>query len=192
MLSYREASDTADAVNRDHKRFQVSIEPAFNHRGFNRVLKDWEEARRGDLLPARPQFDPMNYPRLMPYMGLYEPVESGDDWRFRLHGTGLVEMFGHDDTGKAMFADSVFTGDVRDAFTRYFELVYNWPQPVWFSGWISYWRDGSSVPYRGISLPLSLDNRTLSQNLQLFHFMKSRAIRKTTDTAKPWLAEATG
>lgn len=192
MLSYCEAFDAANAINKDHQRFRVSIEPVFTHRGFDKVLTDWDQARRGDLLPARPHFDPMNYPRLMPYMGLYEPVDGGRDWRFRLHGTGLVEMFGHDDTGKAMFGDAVFTGDVRDAFTRYFELVYNWPHPVWFSGWISYWRDGSSVPYQGISLPLSQDSRTPCQNLQLFHFRKSGAIQKTSENEEPWLAEAVG
>ncbi|WP_419905394.1 hypothetical protein [Kiloniella sp.] len=106
----------------------------------------------------------------MPYMGLYEPVPGEEDWLFRLCGTAMVRIFEKDATGKKMFADGIIEGDIKRAFMRYFNLVYNWPNPIWFNGTIWYWRDNHHISYKGMSLPLSKTGPEITQNIQIFHY----------------------
>lgn len=62
----------------------------------------WSRKASGKRLPAREDFDPAE---LRPWLGrlmLLDVVEDGKDFHYRLHGTGLVELFGEDLTGRAV------------------------------------------------------------------------------------------
>ena len=53
-------------------------------------------------MPSRAMFDPF---ALRPWLGrliLLDVIDGGEDFRYRLHGTWLVELFGRDLTGKRL------------------------------------------------------------------------------------------
>ena len=64
----------------------------------------WNAARRGGDLPGRATIDPL---ALRPWLGrllLMDVIDNGRDFRYRLHGTALVELFGADLTGTLVSA----------------------------------------------------------------------------------------
>jgi hypothetical protein len=60
----------------------------------------WAERRRARAMPGRADLDPMEIPKLLPYVFLID-VAAEDPTRltYRVFGTGLVELFGYDFTG---------------------------------------------------------------------------------------------
>ena len=62
----------------------------------------WSRKASGKRLPAREDFDATE---LRPWLGqlmLLDVVDDGRDFRYRLHGTSLVELFGGDLTGRSV------------------------------------------------------------------------------------------
>lgn len=62
----------------------------------------WSRKASGKRLPAREDFDATE---LRPWLGqlmLLDVVDDGRDFRYRLHGTNLVELFGGDLTGRSV------------------------------------------------------------------------------------------
>src|SRR3546814_945976 len=60
----------------------------------------WQDKRRGDLLPRRADIDPVEIPRLMPYVLIADIEHAPFRVRFRLVGTKVVEATGFEFTGK--------------------------------------------------------------------------------------------
>ena len=170
MYERAKAEQIASSFVKDFQDFGVSLSETYHSPRFETVIKDWLIVKKEGHIPTRSELDPLRYPKIMPYMGLYEPVTGEKDWRFRICGTAMVRVFNTDATGKRMFGDGVIEDNIRPAFTRYFDLVYNWPHPIWFNGTVWYWQDKHHISYEGLSLPLSKDGHTISQNLQIFHY----------------------
>ncbi len=63
-------------------------------------LETWKALRQGRRAPARPDDLPGAFRRHLGWITLIEP--AGDDYRFRLIGSHVVEMAGRDATGKRM------------------------------------------------------------------------------------------
>lgn len=66
-----------------------------------RAFEYWLAKRRGGRLPDRADLDPVEIPRLLPFVSLIQalPDEPGD-FLYRLVGTAMVQMAGRDMTGK--------------------------------------------------------------------------------------------
>src|SRR3546814_18943525 len=60
----------------------------------------WQDKRRGDLLPRRADIDPVEIPRLMPYVLIPDIAHAPFRVRFRLVGTTVVKPHGVELTGK--------------------------------------------------------------------------------------------
>ena len=60
----------------------------------------WESKKEDDRLPARGDIDPIDIPKLLPHIGLIDVIDGGADFRYRLLGTRLNEVFGEDFTGQ--------------------------------------------------------------------------------------------
>ncbi|WP_119165443.1 PAS domain-containing protein [Algihabitans albus] len=54
-------------------------------------LRYWSSKLQPDHLPARGDLDPTEVPRLLPYIELSEVLDGGEDFRFRLVGSHLVD-----------------------------------------------------------------------------------------------------
>lgn len=62
----------------------------------------WASKRQGARLPARRLINPLE---MQPWLGnllLMDVIDAGADFRYRLHGTNLVELFGADLTGRTV------------------------------------------------------------------------------------------
>ncbi len=65
----------------------------------------WREKRGDHAMPARADLDPLDIPTLLPIVGLIDVLDGGARFRYRLIGTEIVEVGGHDPTGR--FLDEV-------------------------------------------------------------------------------------
>ena len=65
----------------------------------------WREKRGDGTMPARADLDPLEIPTLLPIVGLVDVLDGGARFRYRLVGTEIVDVDGHDATGR--FLDEV-------------------------------------------------------------------------------------
>jgi hypothetical protein len=73
------------------------------HPDLHRLLGYYQERRRADGLLLRGELEPRDLAEILPSLCIAEPT-AGGDWRFRLIGTGLVDKFGREFTGKTVRA----------------------------------------------------------------------------------------
>lgn len=66
------------------------------------LLSYWKLIEADQAAPLTHTLDPLDFAHHLPFVGLLEPIEAGN-MRFRLFGTGLTKMFGHDLTNSNMF-----------------------------------------------------------------------------------------
>ncbi len=60
----------------------------------------WREKRGDRAMPARADLDPLEIPTLLPIVGLVDVLDGGARFRYRLTGTEIVDVDGHDPTGR--------------------------------------------------------------------------------------------
>ncbi|WP_281217571.1 PAS domain-containing protein [Limimonas halophila] len=65
-------------------------------------LDHWSACRTaGCRVAARSRLDPVDMPRLLPQMIVYDVGDTAEDVAFRLVGTGITRRWGFDPTGRA-------------------------------------------------------------------------------------------
>ncbi len=65
------------------------------------ALKErWQEKRAGMKMPARSDFDTLEFAPWMGHLSVLDVIERGRDFFFRLHGTDIVTLYGYEMTGK--------------------------------------------------------------------------------------------
>jgi len=62
--------------------------------------KLWASKRQDNALPPKSAFDPLEAPRLYPWIVIAERIEG--DYRYRLVGTRVVDAYGFDFTGRLL------------------------------------------------------------------------------------------
>lgn len=60
----------------------------------------WQSKCAGRIMPARRDLDPVEVPKLLPYMMLYDVLPSPLDFRYRLIGTEARSILARDYTGR--------------------------------------------------------------------------------------------
>jgi hypothetical protein len=79
----------------------------------------WRTKVGGRRMPARADFDATELAPWFGHLLLVETIGDGEDFRFRLHGTMLGEMFGFDLTGKTVREAVPFIGEkARDEYLQ--------------------------------------------------------------------------
>jgi hypothetical protein len=74
--------------------------PSLRHPELQQLLEYWRGKRNARPVPTRSSFDPVEIPSLLPHLMLTEAVEGGEDFRYRVVGTAVVEAAGMDFTGR--------------------------------------------------------------------------------------------
>lgn len=64
------------------------------------VWRYWNSRRGVRRCPCRADLDPIEIPRLLPHIGLIDVIDGGKNFRYRLIGTEMNRVFGHDFTGE--------------------------------------------------------------------------------------------
>ena len=138
------------------------------------VREYWRSKCRDGRLPARGDLDVLELRPFMGSMFLFDVIDQGRDFRFRLIGTQLVERFGRDSTGKT-FAEAYEGANPETArwLLGVYQRVVAEAVPIWSQAPLDQvGRD--FVVSAAIHLPLSEDGRTVSMIFGASAFSSSR------------------
>ncbi len=119
----------------------------------------WREKRGDRAMPVRADLDPLEIPTLLPIVWLVDVLDGGARFRYRLMGTEIVDVDGHDPTGR--FLDEVLPdSDYADYWVGLFREVTRERRPLYgesdFRG-----RGRIERRVRHLLMPLSRDGRAV-------------------------------
>jgi hypothetical protein len=125
----------------------------------------WWSIKPAEGLPGRQHFDPLDVPRLLPWIYLFDVVpqpDGGRRYRFRLIGTGLVSTFGRDSTGS--WLEELYDPEEAARATVGLERVVSARCPI--EGALSLpTREKKVMRFRRLVCPLAADGRTVDMLL---------------------------
>jgi hypothetical protein len=114
----------------------------------------WASKIRNGVIPSRGAIDPLEIPsRLLPDLFIYEPVAG--DYRCRLAGTGLQQLFGWESTGRFL-SQSIKDPEIRGSRTRLLDRCLHEQVAVVYVAAVI--RPAAEAPwrsYRRLLLPLA-------------------------------------
>jgi hypothetical protein len=88
------------------------------------LLRWWLDARCGREMPARPDFDPLDHPDLLPRLFLVSVSPQPPHFRYRLCGTEIDLQQGYSMTGRTF--EEVFSGELlRFTHERFVDTAFN-------------------------------------------------------------------
>lgn len=112
----------------------------------------WLDKRGARRFPARNDIDPLEIPQLLSNIVLVDVLPSPErQFRFRLVGTAVVQLYGADFTGQTL--DEIETGNLQDIIRAGYQQVLETSAPCFQQGDVHY-QDRFWVHYRRIILPL--------------------------------------
>jgi hypothetical protein len=118
------------------------------------ALWSYWTAKRGDrAMPRRGEIDPVDVPRLLPYLQLIERDDAGR-FRFRLTGTAIVDLYGRDLTGQHV--DGALPPHRTRTAERHFATAFESRRPLFAMTRYTTPR-GYELIIKRIILPLSED-----------------------------------
>jgi hypothetical protein len=98
--------------------------PHVDDRPLHQALYDWWNARRGNgMAPLRRLLDPIELRAHLGSLALIECLDGLADFRFRLVGTGIVDAFGRDSTGKTVVGQYAADPILRDTLLDIYRNV---------------------------------------------------------------------
>lgn len=128
------------------------------------LLEYWEQARGERVMPARADIDPIDIPRLLPFILLLEVDNDTGRVKIRLMGTRVRDLYSEEFTGRHL--DEIFFGRNREqVLTSYNEaLDSRAPHHCWmrFTN-----KDGLEFDMERLILPLSGDGTSIDMFISL-------------------------
>jgi len=128
----------------------------------------WRRIRPApDLLPGRRHFDPVEVPRLLPYLGLLDVVrEPRIRFRGRMAGTKVTDVFGAGLVGS--FLDEVIPDFEKSKAAKDYRRVAIDGLPVWYRGAPTAKRGKSFLDIERLFLPLAEDGHVVDMILAIY------------------------
>jgi hypothetical protein len=124
----------------------------------------WRSKAPGEgLLPGRQHLDPVEIPKLLPYVFLLDVVDDVRRFRVRLVGTALIETGTPARVGDFM-ADHM-PAESRAASLADLERVVELREPWWFRGPVFLQRSRYVSEVERLVMPLAADGRTVDMLL---------------------------
>jgi len=128
----------------------------------------WQTKRGARIMPSRSDFDPSEFPKLLPTIQLYDVGAVEGTYKVRLVGTAIVELAGRDNTGKAP-GYGLPEGDTA-SIVEILNLVVRRRAPLFGRGRV-HWLTGKSYRrYEGCAFPLSDDGTSVNMVLCALKF----------------------
>ena len=122
----------------------------------------WIGCANGRRAPARSDIDPIDIPRVLPYVTLIEVVDRAGRFRCRLAGTKVEAMYGCALTN--CFVDEVIDGRYRDHLLGLFRTLVDGFAPVYSETWFQ--ADKAQRSHvKSLMLPLSDDQEDINMVL---------------------------
>jgi len=134
--------------------------PAAAVRAHEELFAYWNGLRRNGGLPGRADIDPGAFKRLLPTVSLTEVV--GGDYRIRLAGTGLYNVYGGEITGRSL--SEVYASSAADYWRRELDRVVGEARPAVGAHNLA-WRGSGHLSLVWLRLPLAGQDRRVEMIL---------------------------
>jgi len=128
--------------------------PAAAVRAHEELFAYWASLRRGGALPARRDLQPGAIKRLLPTISLVDVLHEPLDFRVRLAGTGLYDVYGREITGKRL--SDVYNTAAADYWRAELSKVVREKRPSAGVHNLA-WRGASHLSILWLRLPLSTE-----------------------------------
>ncbi|HSV04055.1 MAG TPA: PAS domain-containing protein [Phenylobacterium sp.] len=136
--------------------------PAAAARAHEELFLYWASLRRGLKLPARRDLDPAAMKRLLPTLSLIDVLPAPREYRIRLAGTALWDVYGGEITGRALA--EVYNSAAADYWRAELGRVVDEGRPA--AGVHSLaWRGASHLSMLWVRLPLASDGERVDMIL---------------------------
>lgn len=158
-----------------HYAGTVKDESELGHPEHRALFDHWQAHRRGEGVPLRSSFDPLQFHRSMPRMAIIE--RSGDaetpTFRYRLAGTEIARRAGRDPTGKRF--DELYEGTYLETANQTYRDIAGSGQ-AHFSQRVYPIGDGDGdLRYDRLILPYSSDGSEVDQFVLLIVVVEQTA-----------------
>ena len=131
---------------------EIGVQREIHSEALRELHAYWQEIAKGDGLPSLKDVDPVEIPHLLKGIYLIDVTEPTADFRVRLMGTHIVDVFDKDYTGQAV-ADFDLDGE-SDAILAEYEKVVDGKEPALRTEVLRN-RNGELFRYERLLLPLS-------------------------------------
>ena len=128
--------------------------PAAAVRAHEELFAYWAQRRRGAKLPGRRDLDPGDVKRLLPTLSLIDVTREPLDFRIRLAGTGLYDVYGREITGRSL--SEVYNSAAADYWRAELGQVVADARPAVGVHSLA-WRGASHLSILWLRLPLASD-----------------------------------
>ncbi|HKT53189.1 MAG TPA: PAS domain-containing protein [Caulobacteraceae bacterium] len=136
--------------------------PATAVRAHEEIFAYWASKRSAGRLPSRVQIDPADFKRHLPTISLTEVLAEANDYRFRLAGTGLYEVYGREITGRSLA--EVYNSQSADYWRSELDKVVEDRRPgVGVHNFA--WRGAGHISILWLRLPLAADGERVNMIL---------------------------
>ncbi|WP_282608312.1 PAS domain-containing protein [Pelagibius sp. Alg239-R121] len=147
---------------------QVSQRDKVATRHWERERRDalysyWKRKRGARAFPSRADIDPTEMPTLLPNIILVDVTSrTPPQFRFRLVGTAIVQLYGVDFTGR--YLDEIETGGMQAIIRRGYEQTVSRAEPCFQEGEVRY-QNRFQIHYLRAILPLGQNDRRVDMLL---------------------------
>lgn len=137
-----------------------------------RFYRYWEQSAPPGILPGRQHFDPLDIPDLMPWVIMFNVnrKQAAIRFQFRLVGTGVVERYGRDMTGK--FFEEAYRDETLERQIKTYTEVAVTANPSSTRQKVPV-ADKEFVDYERLILPMASDGQTVDLLIALMAFDNS-------------------
>lgn len=140
---------------------------AQDYAGLSELLQHWKTLCGDRAMPRRSDFDPINVPGLLSGICLVEVINGGEDYFYRVAGTGLEEMSGQALQNKRF--SELEHAEACEAMRATCAACVQSARPVVITNMLQEpGRDHTAIT--AIILPLSDDGETVNMILTLTEF----------------------
>jgi len=143
--------------------FPLDVNPA-ELEPFSKIISTWQSRLKDNQLPKWLDFDMSDFQGWHRNLCLCDVMESGDDARYRIWGSGLAEIFGHDATGKLLSEAGL---DYTDYERQQFRKFIKERKLVRCGGRLD-WQNKHYKHITFLRLPLSEDGINIDRYIVLF------------------------
>jgi hypothetical protein len=126
--------------------------PAAAARAHEELFAYWAARRQGARLPGRRDLDPAEIKRLLPTLSLIDVLRPALDFRVRLAGTGLYDVYGREITGRPL--SEVYNSAAADYWRGELTEVVRHARPAVGVHSLA-WRGASHLSLLWMRLPLA-------------------------------------
>ena len=137
-------------------------DPAAAARAHEALFGYWASLRRGPRLPSRADLDPGAFKRLLPAVSLIDVDRHGVEFRLRLAGTGLYDIYGFEITGRSF--GEIYSLSAADYWRGELDKVVSEGRPAVGVHNLA-WRAASHLSLFWLRLPLASDGHRVDMIL---------------------------